>query len=691
MMDIEEKAASPVGSMVFTAIALLVISLGVLLLLRHYLPLRTTPAYLLVPIFFALGLPASIILLVPIDLASSARNQDAGSRGIWLPDRLLLVGWRISYWLTFALTWFILPILAEYADAGYRDPRGRLLFSLRANAQYQALLFGAGIIGMIYVFVTQKASFASLKATVMALAYCWGLMLAIYLMGHGLVALPRKLFRKASISGSLKRIQAAAAKVHEKMEDAIQNLEDLEAQVSELAQRKTGSASKFKDWIEELADDSHLPESRPRTLTRRMSVPRITVPNVVTERYLAELSRQLNRARHGRARYLDEWDRLLQDAVHTQAVLDSAGSKRIEIGLASPDAPLIRRLTILTPYTRYLYCYVFLPYLRIGLGIFLSFASFSIIWSEVIKSINPLLSIIAVTVVHHPTSERGQIGFAGQVISACWILYMCIAALTSLTEVKVWRGRALVKRNTHGESAMWYAMQVAKLSVPLSFNFLTFLAPDIYEDTVFYCFLGQLIQLTQLGAWFDWLFPTFILVPICATLFNLYGKTKSCIGYSGVIDNDEEEENESGYGTGSWREGRDLIERELQGHSSLGILAADRHHVPNNPNNRAAPTDSIPPAQGRALGQASASRPSVDPQHRETAPEDENFFEAFGHRVRNTFDTVQTPKWFQNVGEGIKRPKWMSGDSAGQPEPNRSGSDFTRWFGGSRSQGQVRL
>lgn len=105
MMDTAGKAASPVGSEIFTAIALLVISLGVLLLLRHYLPLRTTPAYLLVPIFFALGLPASIILLVPIDLASSARNQDAGSRGVWLPDRLLLVGWRISYWLTFALTW----------------------------------------------------------------------------------------------------------------------------------------------------------------------------------------------------------------------------------------------------------------------------------------------------------------------------------------------------------------------------------------------------------------------------------------------------------------------------------------------------------------------------------------------------------------------------------------------------------
>jgi hypothetical protein len=548
---------------------------------------------------------------------------------------------------------------------------------------------------MIYFFITSGASLSTLKGLVMALAYCWGLILAIYLMGHGLVSVPRKLFRNASVSGKLRRIQANAPKVHEKMEDAIANLEDLEAQVAEISQRKTGSAKEFKDWIEELADDSHLPESRPRTLTRRMSIPQVNIPNVITERYLADLSRQLTRARHSRARYLDEWDNLLQDAVDTQRILDSAASKRIEIGESSPDASMFEQLTVLTPYTRYLYWYWFIPYSRIFLGGFFSLASFCIIWSEVIKAINPHLSIIAVTVVHHPTSKSGQIGFAGQVIASCWILYMCTAALTSLTEVKVWRGRALVKRNTHGESAMWYAMQVAKLTVPLSFNFLTFLSPDIYEYTIFFDFLGQHIILTPLGTWFDWFFPIFILVPVCATLFNLYGKVKSCVGYGGVMD-DEDEENESGYGTGSWREGRDLIERELQGHSSLGRIGQTsnnrRSHVPNNPNNRAAPTLNVPSAERhRALGQASASRPPIDPQQRrEVEPDDENFFQAFGHRVRNTFDTVQTPKWFQNVGEGIKRPKWMGGPD-GQTEPSRSGSDFTRWFAGGGSSGNRQI
>jgi hypothetical protein len=593
---------------------------------------------------------------------------------------------------------FILPILAEYADAGYREPKGRLLFSLRANAQYQALILGSAIFGGIYFILSKGFHFETLKGLVMALAYCWGLMLAIYLMGHGLVAIPRRLFRNSNLGGRLKRIQGNAAKVHEKMEEAIQNLEDLEAQVAELTRRKTGSATQFKDWIDELADDSHLPESRPRTLTRRLSTPEVNVPHVLTEQYLADLSRKLDRARHSRTRYLDEWDRLLYQAAETQAIIDSAGSRKIEIGEASPHAFFFDRFTVHTPYTRHLYLYYIVPYTRILLGCFFSLASICIIWSELIKPINPILSVIALTVIHHPESQRGQIGFGGQMIAACWILYMCAAALSSLTEVKVWRGRALVRRNTHGESAMWYAMQVAKLSVPLSFNFLTFLGDvhdpgDLVSGTVFYKFLGVLINLTPLGARFDNLFPIFILVPVCATLFNLYGKAKGLFGYGAVID-EEDEENDIGYGTGSWREGRDLIERELQGHSSLGRLTdgpAERRRI--SPGSRTVPTLTVPPAERRSLGHpvATSSASIADPQQRQdTAPEDENFLEAFGHRVRNTMDTMQTPTWLQNIGEGIKRPKWMGGNVE-ESQPGSSGGGIVSWFGGRQSEGRVRL
>lgn len=93
-----------VGSNIFFALALCLISVLVLLLLRRFLTLRATPAFLILPIFLALVLPASVVLLVPIDLASSSRNG-TGPKAIWLPDRMVLVCWRIAYWLIFMLTW----------------------------------------------------------------------------------------------------------------------------------------------------------------------------------------------------------------------------------------------------------------------------------------------------------------------------------------------------------------------------------------------------------------------------------------------------------------------------------------------------------------------------------------------------------------------------------------------------------
>ena len=98
-------ATNSVPSEVAAIFALVAISVLVLLVLRQYLPLRITPAYLLVPVFLALALPSSIVLLVPIDLASSSGTEDEGARGIWLPERVVVVVWRMTYWLTFALTW----------------------------------------------------------------------------------------------------------------------------------------------------------------------------------------------------------------------------------------------------------------------------------------------------------------------------------------------------------------------------------------------------------------------------------------------------------------------------------------------------------------------------------------------------------------------------------------------------------
>jgi LMBR1-like membrane protein. len=381
----------------------------------------------------------------------------------------------------------ILPLLGEYVDSGYREPKARLLYSLRMNARYQLIVLTCATVGLIYISISIKFDFLTIKGLVMALAYVWGLVLAIYLMGHGLVSF-RATSSERNISGRLRRFQARAPKVHERLMDAVNELESLNSQVAQLQQRKTGTARDFQEWIEELSgnpgsSDVRVPILEPADTSA-------TIPSVITERYLADLTRRLQRARHMKARFVDEWDRLVQSAADIQTIMNSAASKKLEFAPSPRRSSCLPRMKFLTPYMRYQLYYNIIPCVRLVSGSFFAVASVCVVWSELIKSVAPHLSAVTLTVVPKWKDEK-PLGFGNQVIASAWLLYMCTAALTGVNDVQVWGNRALVRRNTYGESACWYASLVARLTVPIAYNFLTILPKDFRRHTTFYNFLGN--------------------------------------------------------------------------------------------------------------------------------------------------------------------------------------------------------
>ncbi|KAK0936979.1 hypothetical protein LTR29_011478 [Friedmanniomyces endolithicus] len=706
-MDVTSAASSSIGSNIFAILSLLTISLLVLLLLRHYLPLRTTPSYLLIPVFLALALPSSIILLVPIDLASATSNTtDNPNRGVWLPEAVVLVTWRITYWLTFCLTWFILPLLGEYVDSGYRDGKSRMVYSLRSNVRYQLMYLGTAVAGLVYFIFQNGLHTASIKGLVMALAYGWGLVLAIGLMGHGLVALPRRLYMNAKVSTRLRRLQGQAPKTKDKLDEATDELEDLENTVWQLKQRKHGASADLQEWIDELADTTAIPDGRPGAAAA-VRASNTNIPAVVTERYLADLTRKLKRARHKKARFVDEWSHLCQHAHDTQTILDSATTKKLDFGRSTASWS---NFAVLTPSLRYQLYMTIIPSTRIAASVLLGVASIIVVFSEVVKSFAPQVSVIGLTIVHHPSSPNGKIGFAGQLIAGAWLLYMDTCALYAISDVKVWGNRALIKRQTYAESACWYSLQVAKLTVPLSFNFITMLPPTVYQETAFYQFLGKLVDLTPLGQGFSAFFPCFLLLPVLASLFNVYGRMKKIIGF-GVLE-DESEANVSGFGTGGWREGRALIERELlsRGGEASAVGLTSRSSTSLDLDRRtggaASAGTSTPPVGGAARGRG-LQREALLPTHiqdanrqfnsitnrEEPVEEDDGprrFYHDFAERVRNTIDAPDRPEWVRSIGSALgTTPKWMQNEQ--QTDRSGGGSVFDRLFGGRADDGRVRL
>ncbi|KAI5305475.1 hypothetical protein KEM56_004311 [Ascosphaera pollenicola] len=775
-------ASHPIGSTIFLSLSLFFLSLLVLLLLRHYLPLRKTPVFLLLPVFFAIFLPASLVLLVPVDLGSTL-TKDPGSFGIfsnaaaashktavWLPERVVLVMWRIAYWLIFVLTWIILPFLSEYLDSYHPSPQARTIASLRANAKYHLLLLSLGIAGVLYVTISYGLRIASLKSLIMALAYIWGLALAIYLMGHGLVAVPRHIWRKRNYAAHLKRLQTRAVRIWDALVESRGEMAEVERIVGLVGERKGRVADpSLTAWVDELARDvtfnaaeveagrstgtascsgiglSGMETAFPPASTEEL---RAKIPSIITERYLADLTRRLHRARHRHARFLSEWTRLIQDALDTQAVIESVAKGRLEfapriadqvvssdVGVPSPSR--FSNLTILTPPLRYtLYVHI-LPPLRVVVSALLAAASLSIVLSEIFKSIFPPLSFVSLSIFPQASfSNKTQYTFTfpQQLTTAFWLMYMSLCAVWTLTTTPLtWRQRALVPRNTHGESAAWYAGQVARLTVPMAYNFVTLLPEEVRRKTVFYGFLGRWVDFTSLGKGVDRGFPVFILVPVLLGVFDVYGKLGRKLGLTSTDDYDDDVENErpGEAGISTWLEGRQLIEQEINGPGALGLtlsspdanaairgssigsttlgfssasastpqsfISSAPNFLPFSASSNTRPRSSAGLDRNPNTGSSSSGAPllsrvsdsiadtagtSTDGAADSGEPEDENAFMAFAHRVKNTVETVNWP-WQQDAANARSGRAAASGSNQG-PE-----NVWDRWFGGGGGGGGV--
>ncbi|KAK2071556.1 hypothetical protein P8C59_005969 [Phyllachora maydis] len=558
------------GSLLFASFV------AVVRIVHRYLPLHKTSAVVLVPVLLALWLPAGVVMLVPIDLASTttATTAELASPALldWIlrhttfraltasspmssidrvhalrfPPWALLLLWRLFWWSTFLLTWFVLPLLQHYMDAGYRSGRDRAMYAVRAVGRDKAIILVIGLAGLVYMFASYGVSRDSVRTVVLAVPYSWLLAQAIFFMGHGLVTLPGAAFRQsASRETRLRLLRERAPWCYTRMVDAAAHLDALEGQVAELAEADAGE--ELDAWIDALLGelvpeeeaerlrqlhqqhirgrrfraDAALPRRRPDVLRLSSAMaarfgavattvvspraPRRQAP--VTKDYLADLTRRLQQARHEKAWRIVVWNRLVGEASDIEETLQE-----------KPSSPLFGRALRLASFG--------------ALAVVLAIASACIVWSEIIKAFHPRWSAVRLTVIHYwwmGTEGLVSVSIGGQLTSAAWILYMYAAMLASATDLGHWR-HTLVPGHTDAASALWYACQVTKMVVPLSYNFVTYLSPRIYEQTTFYEFIGQLVDLTPLGRWFNQYFPIFIVIPVYAALFGVYGRVKRLMG-----------------------------------------------------------------------------------------------------------------------------------------------------------------
>lgn len=435
-------------------------------------------------------------------------------------------------------------MLQGYVDSGYHGTAMKIKDSFHQNARYQLVLLIVGSIGLLYIVLSSGLTFSSIKALAIALSHSYALVIALWLMGHGLINIPRRAWVEADPKVRLKHFYQQATQANDMIAEAQSDYADIAAEVFALAPYKD---TRCTTWIESLLETVEagpgVPFSGSSSTTAVTGRARNQVErSTINEEYLSGLSSRLKTSRNRLVRYDADWQKLLREA-----------SRAEDIVLSRETAKLVFRFksTPLPPSAAYLYYAVVKPYIKRGLAILFAALTIIIVWSEITHG--TILSIVNIV-------ESKTNGFWQQSFSMLFLGYMCSCALSSLSRIRIFKVYALVYRHSDPSSMLFYAMYACRLTVPLSFNFITLITS---RESVFENFLGQYINLTPLGKYFnDWL-PRFILIPMLITTFHVYDRVRDFFGFGLSFDDETDVDDEGRQVSGSVVEGKHLVRRAL--------------------------------------------------------------------------------------------------------------------------------
>ena len=572
--------------------ALITVTLGTLVLLQYFAASETSLAVRL-QVMLSWVLSLSIIALVPADVAATMRGESVPALGIL---------WDLSYWTTFCLTWFILPIHQVYEDAADFSVGARLKTSIRENLIFYAVIVVVAMFGIILLLAYGSMTAAGLSAFGIAASNMFGICTGVFLLGYGLVEVPRSIWRSADIA-------ARPAAAYRRVGVVAQNLEHAHAALAKLVRASETTA-----------------EVMPRRHALRWAMTTIAAETPKSSAFgaaaagsngtaagdeeeddmldydydeltdLVNLRRELNRKLRVYRRTAAQYTIAVETAIEAEAVYSCGTAPGLGSGcLMGAGGPNRRFRTpmrsarsgrlgeTLETAEWWWKCRIQPCLLRITAVVLACFSALTV-WAEStmwtaqtahIADLSPFSAMVRAS-----TTEAGL-----HIAVMVPLGYMCFCAYYSLFRLGMFSFYQLVPKHTDSFSLLVNAALTCRYSAPLSLNFLM-LVPSLLEVTGRHTtFTHKMAENVPLVAQhFNAVFPAILSVYCAAIAFNVFDKIVSaCTGlgigrelgekYTFDADGDEKDADRDAHTA----DGRRIVERErgaLQGQEGNGRIGS---------------------------------------------------------------------------------------------------------------------
>lgn len=200
----------------YLATLYIMLVLGIVLFLLRYANRSLFRWHTWVNIFVSYYCAIGILVLIPLDLAVTKLQREARTvesydlLSIYSNSLFFLYG--CLFWPAQVVAGVLLYFFEEYNESGYFTVPNRILDALRNIGRF--LLFCLLVGGVGFGILLGRGYVSDEKAllvTVVTVNNTYGLIAIIFLLGYGLVELPKLLWMDGNLQGRLRRLQGRAA------------------------------------------------------------------------------------------------------------------------------------------------------------------------------------------------------------------------------------------------------------------------------------------------------------------------------------------------------------------------------------------------------------------------------------------------------------------------------------------------
>ena len=542
----------------------------------------------------------AVLALVPADVAATMKNE---------PHPHLGMLWDLTYWTTFALTWFLLPIHQMYEDAADFSVIGRLKTSLRENLIFYGVILSVIVFGVVILVAYGTLTTAGLSGFGIVVSNMFGIVTGVFLLGYGLVEIPRSMWRSADVETRPRRaarrvgVAAEALKnAHHKLrkitrasettQEVMPRLHPLRLAMKTIA-NETPKASVFASASDALASaGAYEDETAPEEEDDFLDYDYDEIKDLV--RLRRALHRCLRVYRRTAAQYATCVMQALEaEAVATAAAIDGksclmgGGGGGGEARFRSPFRP--PRNTKFGETAEKIEwwwkCRAQPLALRVASVLFGVFSAL-VVWSECTMWTTQAMNLSDVSPFSALVRTAASSGSDGGIHVAVMIPlgYMVYCAQYSLFRLGMFSFYQLVPRHTDSFSLLLNAALTCRYSAPLSLNFIM-LVHSLQETGRETTFTSKMYENVPVAAQhFAAYFPMVLGVYCAAILFGFFDKlTASCCsclpGFRGAKLGDKytfESDDKDLEMDLHVSEGRRVVERErasfaaVEGHGVVG-------------------------------------------------------------------------------------------------------------------------